>query len=162
MDAAADRKLAQAVVVDRDLERVLLALHKEGRYEGFYTGLLDEILDNEMPAVAAARIAWEQAEIRLGRSEFRALFTFTSALWGRTDEYEFLVEAFYGQPRETRKMRPEWYPIDRLPYQRMPADDALWYPLLLAGKRLQGRFDFAPDGVELLSHEIIEVVEVQG
>ena len=37
----------------------------------------------------------------------------------------------------------EWFPLDAIPYGRMPADDVLWYPAVLAGKLLTGKFKFA-------------------
>jgi len=49
------------------------------------------------------------------------------------------------------------FAIDEIPYGKMPADDALWYPAFLARKPMKGYFKFAEDGVTLLSHAIEEV-----
>ncbi len=37
---------------------------------------------------------------------------------------------------------PEWVPIDAIPYCKMPVDDAVWYPPVLDGKYMTGRFAF--------------------
>lgn len=159
--AQARRRLAQTIVIDRERKRVLLAFHKSGRWRGFYTGFLDEVLADEDPGAAAIRIVAEQASITISRSEHIATFTFISKAWTAADEFEFLAESHRGVPREVETIRPEWFAIDSIPFARMPADDAIWYPAFLAGKRMRGRFHFAGDGTTLLSHEIEEVDRIE-
>ena len=60
----------------------------------------------------------------------------------------FTATGFDGQLCETREAAPRWTPLDRIPYERMWADDALWLPLLLAGQRFTGYFIF--DGDQML------------
>ena len=50
-----------------------------------------------------------------------------------------------GEPRETAEAVPLWTPIDRIPYPEMWADDELWLPLVLQGRRFSGRFLFDGD-----------------
>ncbi len=154
---AEERKLSQTIVIDRDLGRALLVYHKAGRWEGFYTGLLGEATPNEDPAAAAERIAREQVGIEPGPLSHRATFLFSSEAWGRARESEFLAEGCEGTPVESDALRPEWFDFASIPYDRMPADDAIWYPPFLSGRRMRGRFDFAPDGQTLIAHEITEV-----
>lgn len=157
MTNATERQLAQLIVVDRRRGRVLLGLHKSGRWENYYTGLLDRVDEGEGPAAAAVRIAREQAGIVISHCEHLATFRFTSGAWEPANEFEFLAESHTGEPRESAALRPEWFAIDEIPYGKMPADDALWYPAFLARKPMKGYFKFAEDGVTLLSHAIEEV-----
>jgi len=151
------RTLAQMIVVDRAAQRILLGLHTSGIWQGNYTGFLDEVGPEEDPAAAAVRITREQAGIIVPPGDHRATFEFNSEAWGSAQEFEFLVESHSGQPQESATVRPEWFALDAIPYARMPADDALWYPPLLAGKRMRGHFDFAPDGKTLLRHQVEEI-----
>lgn len=69
--------------------------------------------------------------------------------------YVFSASGFTGEPRETAEAIPLWTPEDRIPFERMWADDRLWLPYLLEGIRFTGRFLFAGDamlGYDLTLH----------
>jgi hypothetical protein len=55
----------------------------------------------------------------------------------------FHAQNFTGMPMETNEMRPQWFEIDHIPYDKMWPDDRLWLPLFLAGEKFQGRFLFS-------------------
>jgi 8-oxo-dGTP diphosphatase len=57
-----------------------------------------------------------------------------------------------GEPQETGEALPFWTSIDKIPFERMWADDREWIPLMLARKKFKGRFLF--DGDRMLGHEI--------
>jgi 8-oxo-dGTP diphosphatase len=57
----------------------------------------------------------------------------------------FTASGFEGELCETREAAPRWTPLDKIPYERMWADDALWLPLLLRGERFTGYFIFDGD-----------------
>lgn len=57
----------------------------------------------------------------------------------------FTATGFEGQLCETREAAPLWTPVDRIPYERMWADDSLWLPLLLQGRGFSGFFVFDGD-----------------
>lgn len=76
------------------------------------------------------------------------------------DGYSIFVHVFrasdyQGQPRETHEARPHWTSVERVPYDEMWADDALWVPILLRGGYFSGRFVF--DGELMLEHQLIEL-----
>ena len=66
---------------------------------------------------------------------------FTSADWS-------------GEPVETEEIRPEWFPVAALPYDRMWEDAGRWLPRVLAGERLRAVFSYAAD-CETLATETI-------
>lgn len=53
-----------------------------------------------------------------------------------------------GEPLETSEAVPIWIDADRMPYDRMWADDRYWFPLLLDGRSFEARTVF--DGDRLL------------
>ena len=57
----------------------------------------------------------------------------------------FTASGFDGELCETYEAAPRWTSLDKIPYERMWADDALWLPLLLRGQRFRGYFIFDGD-----------------
>jgi 8-oxo-dGTP diphosphatase len=64
----------------------------------------------------------------------------------------FTATGCEGEPQETDEATPLWIPLDQIPYDRMWADDRVWFPLMLAGQPFQGRLLF--DGETLLGHHV--------
>lgn len=56
--------------------------------------------------------------------------------------YVFRAEGYQGKMIETDEMKPAWFEFNQIPYEKMWADDKHWLPLLLAGKRFEGKFWF--------------------
>jgi 8-oxo-dGTP diphosphatase len=67
----------------------------------------------------------------------------------------FTASGFEGQLCETREAAPLWTPLDKIPYERMWADDFLWLPMLLEGRGFCGFFIF--DGDTMLDSKVDEV-----
>ena len=60
-----------------------------------------------------------------------------------------------GEPRESEEMRPQWYRIDKLPFENMWIDDPHWLPIVLAGTEDRGtNFLFDKSGDAMLDLEM--------
>lgn len=68
----------------------------------------------------------------------------------------FLAQGCDGELCETHEALPLWTAINAIPFHEMWADDALWLPLMIAGKCFLGYFEF--DNETMLSHRV-EIVE---
>ncbi len=66
----------------------------------------------------------------------------------------FTASSFEGELCETREAAPVWTPLERIPYDRMWADDSLWLPMLLEGRGFNGFFIF--DGDTMLDSKVNE------
>ena len=66
--------------------------------------------------------------------------------------FVFTATAYEGTPTETAEAIPAWIDKDKIPYEKMWADDRLWLPLLLEGRRFTGRFLFDKDA--MLGYEV--------
>ncbi len=150
-------RLIQTLIVDPATGCILLGYHTSGTFAGNYTGLLGYANDGEEPGDAGRRIVMELSGLVVDELELRAVFTFLDDQNGDEDEYEFFCEGYSGQLRESESMRLEWIAVSAIPYEKMPADDEIWYPAFLEGKKLRGQFDLSPDMRELLSYDLIEV-----
>ena len=57
----------------------------------------------------------------------------------------FITEPGRASPAESDEIRPEWFPVTALPFDRMWDDGKQWLPRVLAGERLRATFSYAPD-----------------
>ena len=83
------------------------------------------------------------------RGELRFQFVDGHSIHG----FVFVASGHVGEPRATEEAIPMWVNRGAIPYPEMWADDRLWMPLLLDGKRFRGRFLF--DGDTMLEHELV-------
>ncbi|MBC8206867.1 MAG: 8-oxo-dGTP diphosphatase [Kiritimatiellales bacterium] len=65
----------------------------------------------------------------------------------------YIATEFEGTPTETDEAVPFWFSIDNLPWHNMWADDPVWYPKMIAGKKFIGHFTF--DNKTMLDHELL-------
>ena len=69
----------------------------------------------------------------------------------------FLVKDWKGEPKESEEMMPKWYSHDEVPFEDMWQDDKHWLPMVLAGKKVEGRFNFINEGAQIDGFDIREV-----
>ena len=145
------QRVATLLFVLRDGE-VLLIEKKRGFGAGKVNGPGGHVEDGEGPVEAAVREVEEEVGITPVDVEPAGELRFQF-----TDGLSLLVHVFRargcrGEPRETDEATPFWAPVDAVPFDRMWADDRIWFPWLLRGERFSGRFLF--DGDTLLDFEI--------
>lgn len=131
----------------------LLLIHKKlGLGAGKFNGPGGRVEAGETPIQAAIREVAEEICVTptgvLPAGELRFQFVDGHSILG----YVFTANGFVGEPQETREAVPHWFPLSRIPYHNMWADDRIWLPLALAGKPFEGRFLF--EGDQLLGCEI--------
>lgn len=132
--------------------QILLIHKKRGLGAGKINGPGGRIDPDETPLAGARREVREELGVTPTgvRASGELSFQFT-------DGYSVLVHVFTasgcrGEPVETAEAAPLWTPLDRIPYERMWADDRIWLPLMLAGRSFRGRFLF--EGDRLLGYEL--------
>lgn len=132
--------------------QILLIRKKRGLGAGKINGPGGRIDPGETPLEAAIREVQEELCVTptgvRDCGELRFQFLDGLSLHG----YVFTATDCDGEPQETEEATPLWTPIDAIPYDEMWADDWLWYPLMLAGTRFDGRFLF--DGDRMLGFEV--------
>jgi 8-oxo-dGTP diphosphatase len=134
--------------------RMLLIHKKRGLGAGKINGPGGRIQPGETPRECAIREVGEELRITPLNVTYagRLHFQFADGFSIRGDV--FRATGYDGTPTETDEAVPLWFPVDRLPFDRMWADDRVWMPLLLAGRTFDGRFLF--DGDTMLDHELTE------
>jgi len=146
------RMRATLLFVIRD-GAVLLIHKKRGLGAGKINGPGGRLEPGETPRQAAIREVEEELRVTpIEPVEDAGVlqFQFTDGL--TIEGYVFRAPGCRGEPSETDEATPLWVPLDRIPYDRMWADDRIWMPELLARRRFHGRFLF--DGDRMLGHAL--------
>ena len=47
-----------------------------------------------------------------------------------------------GKIQESEEMRPQWFNIEEIPYDKMWPDDKYWYPIMFKGQKFKARMLF--------------------
>ncbi len=137
---------------------VLLGMKKRGFGVGKWNGFGGKVEAGEDPKSAIIRELKEEAGVDVAPDDLRdaGILTFTfkdNSDWDNSCQV-FTTETWTGDPAESDEMRPMWYPISELPFESMWADDPHWVPLVLQGRKINGRFLFDDKGGELLNFAV--------
>ncbi len=140
---------------------ILLAMKKRGFGKGKWNGTGGKLKEGESIEEAAIRETTEEIKVTPTVLEKVAVLYFyfphNSGPIGKAEETTvFFIREWTGTPRETEEMRPQWFPIENIPYQEMWDDDMYWLPKVLTGKRITGKFLF--DDTFHLTEYVIEEV----
>lgn len=133
---------------------VLLIRKKRGLGAGKINAPGGRIEPGETPEQAAVRETQEELRVTPSPPRLRGHLRFHFV-----DGYALACDvlssdACEGEPQETDEAVPRWTPLHSIPYEEMWADDRMWLPLMLAGRRFDGRFVF--DGDAMLDHQLVD------
>lgn len=141
--------------------KILLGMKKRGFGLGRWNGFGGKIRKGESIEDAARRELQEEAGLAAEEMTEEGLLEFEFRGDPQTLEvHVFSVDRFTGEPQETEEMRPQWFPLEGIPYDTMWPDDKYWLPLFLQGKKFHGIFIF--DGLDtILRYQLEEVEHIQ-
>lgn len=66
----------------------------------------------------------------------------------------FLVEDWEGEPEESEEMKPQWFDIDKIPFENMWDGDEKWMPQVLKGEYINADMVFDISG-KMLSYKLL-------
>jgi 8-oxo-dGTP diphosphatase len=147
----APQQRATLLFVIRD-GQVLLIHKKRGLGAGKINGPGGRIDPGETPRQGAIREVQEELKITPSGIQHRGELRFQFVDGLSIHCHVFAAAGYEGEPQETEEAIPLWTPVEKIPYDNMWADDRIWFPLMLAGKKFAGRFLF--DGDAMLAHEL--------
>ena len=140
--------------------KVLLGMKKRGFGAGKWNGFGGKVSPEETIEECAKRETREESGIEINEATEVGIIEFEFS--GNPEILEvhiFKSNNFSGEPIETEEMRPEWFPIDKIPFEKMWPDDKYWLPLLLSGKKFRGKFVFDSSDI-ILKQELTEIATV--
>lgn len=141
--------------------KILLAMKKRGFGMGKWNGCGGKIQEGETIETAAVREMREEAGLivdpasidKVGQIEFH----FKDKPEWNQKMHIFLVKNWNGEAQESEEMKPQWFDINKIPFDAMWPDDKHWLPMVLAGKKVEGSFNFVNEGAQIDGFDIREV-----
>ena len=142
-------------------DKVLLAMKKRGFGVGKWNGIGGKLKDGENVSDAAIRELQEEIGVGVTNEDLHEAGTLEFVYKDRPDWHQlchvFMISIWRGEPTESEEMRPEWYRFDNLPFSSMWADDPHWLPLVLAEKKIEGKFLFDNQGESMFEFTVREI-----
>lgn len=123
--------------------KILLGMKKRGFGAGRWNGFGGKVDKEETIQQAALRELEEEAGITALDAVEHGTITFIFDNDPvHLEVHVFSATKYAGNITESDEMAPQWFSDDAIPYENMWADDKLWLPLLLEGKKFEGIFWF--------------------
>jgi 8-oxo-dGTP diphosphatase/2-hydroxy-dATP diphosphatase len=149
-------KLFTLLFIIKD-NRILLGMKKRGFGTGKYNGFGGKVESKEDIVTAAHRELEEEAGIKAIDLQQCGLirFEFETTYEHIMHVHVFVAYDYSGEITESEEMKPEWFDLDKIPFDNMWKDDPFWFPYLLKGSKFNGSFLFA-DQSTIVHHTIKE------
>ena len=131
---------------------ILLIRKKRGLGKGKINGPGGRLEGEETPLEGALREVREEVCVEATGARERGELYFQFVDGYSIHVHVFQADDCRGEVQETPEALPLWVALDAIPYDEMWADDRLWLPQMLAGRRFLGRFIFEDDA--MLDHQL--------
>ena len=133
-------------------------MKKRGFGAGKWNGFGGKVNQNESIEAAAIRELYEEAGITPNKFEKIGELTFLFPYKKEWNQivHLFLIKDWNGEPKETEEMKPQWFEIGSIPFNKMWQDDAHWLPKVIGGKKVNATFTFGEDNETIVEMKINE------
>ena len=125
--------------------KILLGEKKRGFATGIFNGIGGKLENGESVEEAFLRETMEEiGVVPFGYQKVATIYC-KPLVEGELD-YEtmhiFVANNYSGNVKESEEMRPCWFELDKIPYQKMFPDDRLWFDKVLNGERFTAYLTF--------------------
>lgn len=138
------RQVSLVLLMKKD--KILLAMKKRGFGIGKYNGVGGKIEEGDRNVLdSAIRESEEEIGVKIKNPKKVAIMDFKFPEESKDSNQQvhvFLSRKWEGNPKETEEMKPKWFNLKDIPYEKMWDDDKFWLPLVLEGKKLKCKFLF--------------------
>lgn len=142
-------------------QHILLGYKKKGFGQYKYNGFGGKVKDGETIGNAAIRELEEEINVKVMLKDLtkvgKLVFYFPHKPKWNQIVHVFLLRTWQGIPQESEEMKPTWFNIGKLPFDKMWPDDPYWLPLILKGKRVEANFTFSSDNKAVLHYGLKEL-----
>lgn len=139
-------------------EKILLAMKKQGFGIGKWNGYGGKLENGEEPIDGILREIEEESGLKIPKDNCKELgyidFYFNDKEEWNQKVIIYRVDEFDGEPVETEEMKPEYFDLDKIPWNQMWAGDDEWIPNVIASKHFTGEIHFIDNGAKVVSCNI--------
>ena len=149
-------------LIDRKENKILLGLKKRSLGKGKINGYGGKVEENETIEEAAIRETVEEIKVKISKEnitkvgELSFFFPHSKEWFSKLLTHVFVATDWDGIPEETSEMKPEWFRIEDIPFEKMWQDDKHWLPLVLDKKKIIASFTFEKDSESIKEHFVRE------
>lgn len=125
-------------------DKILLPLKKKKIGKDKHNGVGGKLETNETHEQAMIRECIEEVGLKPIDYEYVAELTFINTVNNEKRiaiGHVYIVKSWSGVLIETDEMKPYWFDINNIPYDKMMDDDKYWLPLILSGKKIVASFE---------------------
>ncbi len=118
-------------------DEVLLGYKKRGYGVGKYSGVGGKLEKGETFDQCMIRETLEEIKVNIRRLKKVG----NIRIYDKTDIFGlhiYNIDEWSGTPQETEEIKPEWFKLDKIPFNRMWSDDSLWLRQTLNGAFVTG------------------------
>ena len=125
---------------------VLLALKKRGFGANLWNAPGGKIEFGETAKLAAIRETKEEVGVMPVIKEPLGEILYHDTVHGNWKVTVYRTDDFSGDVIESEEMRPQWWPLDQMPYAQMWPGDELWVPYVLSNTKFNAELWFDGSG----------------
>ena len=141
-------KVATLAIIIKD-GKVLLGTKKQGTFgEGNVNAPGGKVEPGESLEECVVRETREEVGVELDPQTLDKVATiyFFAGENPGFEVHVFRAETFSGEPIETEEMRPDWYDIKNLPFEKMHGADREWLGRVICGERIKAKVYYTEIG----------------
>jgi len=113
----------------------------------------DKAMDREVSEEIGVKVLEKQ---QMGRVRFIFSHKPPDSKWNQ-DVMIYSITRWEGMPAETESIKPMWFDIGEIPWERMWADNEYWLPKVLSGQRVEAIFLYSGDN-KVVEYRFDEIV----
>jgi len=155
------KRIETTLLILKREDEILLAEKKRGFGVGKFNGVGGKLKPGESIEEAMLRETYEEIQIKPMDHHYVGKIDFIESVNGERQNvimHIFSATNWEGEITETEEMRPEWFKIDKIPYDKMFQDDKFWMPYFLEGTDFDAHFEF-DENWNIIDQKITRKVE---
>lgn len=125
-------------LIDQAKQQIILGQKRYGKSRGVIIGFGGKVepTDENIKA-AVVREVWEEAGITIKNPKLKCILHFNNKNEANQEglAYVFLAHHWIGKPKTTSEMKPITFSLDKIPLNRMYADDRYWFNLIFSDQQ---------------------------
>lgn len=128
-------------------KEILLAMKKRGFGKGRWNGFGGKLNPGEDLLSGAVRELREESGIEASETDLERIgeIDFFFDLKPEWDQkvVVYMIRKWKGVEAESEEMKPQWFSLEKIPYEDMWPADRVWMPKVLSGEKILGEIVFS-------------------